>query len=146
VLRQNILSDIAGKPRDSFQYLDKGIRAMIGRNSAVAEVGEHRHELQWTIAFAACLGVHATLLTSTRVKIEAFIEGAWDYLGGARGDAVLDRSEELKIDWNDDGKNRFPPSRPKLVERLTIQATSLRTESPQIDSPIDVSEVLPEQN
>ncbi|MGC1294133.1 MAG: NAD(P)/FAD-dependent oxidoreductase [Alloacidobacterium sp.] len=99
---KNILSDIAGKPRDSFHYLDKGIMAMIGRNSAVAEVGEHRHELQGTIAFAAWLGVHAALLTSTRAKIEAFVEWAWDYLGGARGDAVLDRSEELKIDWNDD--------------------------------------------
>ena len=56
---KNILLDIAGKPRHSFQYFDKGIMAMIGRNSAVAEVGEHRHELHGAIAFAAWLGVHA---------------------------------------------------------------------------------------
>ena len=36
---RNILSDIAGGPRVPFHYLDKGIMAMIGRNSAVAEVG-----------------------------------------------------------------------------------------------------------
>jgi NADH:ubiquinone reductase (H+-translocating) len=100
---KNILLDIAGKPRDSFQYFDKGIMAMIGRNSAVAEVGEHRHELHGAIAFAAWLGVHAALLTSTRAKIEAFVEWAWDYFGAARGDAVLDRTEELQINWGADG-------------------------------------------
>lgn len=99
---KNILLDIAGKPRESFQYFDKGIMAMIGRNSAVAEVGEHRHELHGAIAFAAWLGVHAALLSSTRAKIEAFVEWAWDYLGAARGDAVLDRKEELRIVWGDD--------------------------------------------
>jgi NADH dehydrogenase len=35
---KNILSDIAGQPRNSFHYFDKGIMAMIGRNSGVAEV------------------------------------------------------------------------------------------------------------
>ncbi len=104
---RNILSDIAGKPRDPFHYFDKGIMAMIGRNSAVAEVGEHRHELQGAIAFAAWLGVHAALLSSTRAKIEAFLEWAWDYFGGAHGDAVLDRAEELQINWNDDGEERI---------------------------------------
>ncbi len=99
---KNILLDIAGKPRHSFQYFDKGIMAMIGRNSAVAEVGEHRHELHGAIAFAAWLGVHAALLSSTRAKIEAFVEWAWDYFGAARGDAVLDRTEELRINWDDD--------------------------------------------
>jgi NADH dehydrogenase FAD-containing subunit len=67
---ESIWSDIAGEPRTPFQYLDKG-------NSAVAEVGEHRHELQGAIAFAAWLGVNAALLSSTRAKMEAFMEWAW---------------------------------------------------------------------
>ena len=41
----NLLADAAGKPRRSFHYHDKGIMAMIGRGAAIAEVGEHRHEL-----------------------------------------------------------------------------------------------------
>ena len=101
---KNILLDLAGKSRESFHYFDKGIMAMIGRNSAVAEVGEHRHELRGAIAFAAWLGVHAALLSSTRARIEAFMEWAWDYFGGARGDAVLDRTDELKVNWNDDAE------------------------------------------
>lgn len=103
---KNILSDIAGKPRESFHYFDKGIMAMIGRNSGVAEVGEHRHELQGAIAFAAWLGVHAALLTSTRARIEAFLEWAWDYFGMARGNAILDHRKELQINWNDDREDR----------------------------------------
>jgi len=99
---RNIVLDTEGKPRDSFHYFDKGIMAMIGRNSGVAEVGEHRHELQGAIAFAAWIGVHAALLTSTRSKVEAFVEWAWDYFGKSRGDAILDHPEEMKINWNDD--------------------------------------------
>src|SRR5438034_3236453 len=62
----NILNDIAGKPREPFDYHDKGIMAMIGRNAAVAEMGEHRHELHGPVAFAAWLGVHAWLMSGTR--------------------------------------------------------------------------------
>jgi NADH dehydrogenase len=43
---------------------DKGMMAMIGRNAAVAEVGNHRHQVQGLIAFAAWLGVHAMLLSA----------------------------------------------------------------------------------
>jgi hypothetical protein len=39
---RNILLEIAGEPRAPFHYLDKGIMAIIGRSSGVAEVGEHR--------------------------------------------------------------------------------------------------------
>ncbi|HTV65727.1 MAG TPA: NAD(P)/FAD-dependent oxidoreductase [Bryocella sp.] len=99
---RNILADVAGKPREPFRYLDKGIMAMIGRNAAVAEVGKHRHELEGPIAFAAWMGVHAVLLTAMVAKIEAFTEWAWWYFGGVRDDVILDRPEELQINWNED--------------------------------------------
>src|SRR5215469_2428768 len=109
---KNILADIAGEPRKPFAYLDKGIMAMIGRNSAVAEMGKHRHELKGTVAFAAWLGVHASLLSSTQAKIEAFVEWAWDYFGKARGDAILDRADESEINWNDDVESATSTSTP----------------------------------
>ena len=99
---RNIELDLVGEPRKPFHYLDKGIMAMIGRDAAVAEVGEHRHELQGAVAFAAWLGVHAALLTTSRAKVGAFIEWAWDYLGNVRADPVLDRNEQAQINWNDD--------------------------------------------
>ena len=103
---RNILLDISGKPRVPFRYLDKGIMAMIGRNAAVAEVGKHRHELEGPVAFAAWLGVHAALLTSTHAKIEAFMEWAWAYFGGPLEEVILDRPEELQINWNDESDEK----------------------------------------
>jgi NADH:ubiquinone reductase (H+-translocating) len=96
---KNILLDVAGKPREAFRYLDKGIMAMIGRNAAVAEVGGGKITFQGMFGFLAWLGVHAVLLTSFQAKVEAFVAWGWTFIGGARGDALLDRPEELKIDW-----------------------------------------------
>ena len=99
---RNIAADIAGEPGTPFDYLDKGIMAMIGRNAAVAEVGEHHHELQGPIAFAMWIGVHAALLSTARARIEAFVEWAWDYFGKIKGDRVLDRFSQENIRWSDD--------------------------------------------
>jgi NADH dehydrogenase len=99
---KNIAADIEGKPIKPFKYLDKGIMAMIGRSAAIAEVGEHRHELEGAIAFAAWLGVHAALLSTMRARIEAFVEWAWDYFSEVKGDQVLDRFSQADINWNDD--------------------------------------------
>jgi NADH dehydrogenase len=97
----NILAEIAGKPRTAFHYHDKGIMAMIGRDAAVAEVGKRRHELDGPIAFAAWLGVHALLMTGVRERVEAFIDWAWDYFSKNRPIQVLDRSDENRIDWDE---------------------------------------------
>jgi NADH dehydrogenase len=50
---QNILVDIAGKPRTAFRYNDKGFMSMITRTAAVLEIGEQRHELHGFLAAAA---------------------------------------------------------------------------------------------
>ena len=98
----NIVADIDGKPRETFDYHDKGIMAMIGRGAAVAEVGEHRHELHGAIAFAAWLGVHAYLMSGVRQRMDAFVSWAWDYFGKSRAPQILDRSDAAHIDWGDD--------------------------------------------
>jgi NADH:ubiquinone reductase (H+-translocating) len=99
---ENILADAAGKPRKPFHYHDKGIMAMIGRGAAIAEVGPHRHELHGAIAFSAWLGVHASLMTGVRNRVDAFIAWGWDYFTKARGPQVLDRADVAKIDWDED--------------------------------------------
>lgn len=76
-------------------------------HAAGAEVGEHRHELTGTIAFAAWLGVHAVLLTTMRARLEAF-EWAGDYFGGTDADPVLGRLSETKINWNSGGEDEQP--------------------------------------
>jgi NADH:ubiquinone reductase (H+-translocating) len=101
----NILAEVAGKPRTPFHYHDKGIMAMIGRNAAVAAIGKKRHELEGPIAFAAWIGVHALLMNGVRVKIGAFIDWASSYFSRSVPIQVLDRKDEVRIDW-DEGKSK----------------------------------------
>lgn len=97
---KNILLEISGKSKKNFEYDDKGIMAMIGRNAAVAEIGKKRHELEGVIAFTAWLGVHAVLMSTVRQKVNAFLEWAWDYFGKKRPAAILDREHAAQIDWD----------------------------------------------
>ncbi len=75
----NIIADRLGAGRQPFHYRDKGIMAMIGRKAAVAEIGEHRHEMHGRFAFAAWLGVHAELLANTGAELKAFTAWAEEF-------------------------------------------------------------------
>ena len=99
---ENILAEFDGKERKDFVYTDKGIMAMIGRGAAIAEVGKHHHEVHGQLAHVAWLGVHASLMTGTRDKIEAIIDWSWDRVSKTGGPHVLDRGDEAAIDWDDD--------------------------------------------
>ncbi len=76
---QNILAAAENMPGTPFHYRDKGIMAMIGRKAAVAEIGEHRHELHGRFAFAAWLGVHAELMANAGAELKAFTAWAEDF-------------------------------------------------------------------
>jgi NADH dehydrogenase len=102
---RNIEAEVKGKPPKPFHYHDKGIMAMIGRNAAIAEMGEHRHELHGPIAFASWLGVHAWLMSGARARVEAFIDWGWDYFSKSRGPQVLDRTDAARIDWGDEDED-----------------------------------------
>ncbi len=99
---KNILADIAGKPRRPFDYLDKGIMAMIHRHAAVAELGANRHELHGALAHAAWLGVHSYLMTGVRNRIHAFVSWACAFFHKANAFQVLDRSRNPRINWDED--------------------------------------------
>ena len=98
---ENILRELRGEPTKPFRYKDKGIMAMIGRNAAVAEVGKHRHEVEGPIAFAAWLGVHATLLSGAHSKTDAFLSWAWDYFDRDHAATVEAASAPKRIAWGD---------------------------------------------
>jgi NADH:ubiquinone reductase (H+-translocating) len=103
---RNILDDLAGKQCKPFHYKDKGIMAMIGRNAAVAEMGQHRHEVEGPVAFAAWLGVHAMLLSGVRNRIDAFMAWGWDYFSTNRATALIDRPDASTIDWGDEDEEQ----------------------------------------
>jgi NADH dehydrogenase len=100
----NILADIDGKPRRPFHYKDRGIMAMICRGAAVAELGAHHHELHGHMAFAAWLGVHASLMSGVHQRVDAFISWGWDFLGASRSDAIIDDPDTPQIDWGEEAR------------------------------------------
>jgi len=109
---ENIIAAFNGKEPKAFRYHDKGIMAMIGRGAAIAEVGKHHHEIHGELAHMAWLGVHASLLTGTRAKIESFVDWAWDGFTKTGGPHVLDRGEAANINWDDDPAVTAPVSTP----------------------------------
>jgi NADH dehydrogenase len=98
---QNILRDRGGGKTEAFHYKDKGIMAMIGRNAAVAEVGKRHHLVEGPIAFAAWLGVHATLLSGAHSKTDAFLTWAWDYFDRDHAATIEASSAPKRIAWGD---------------------------------------------
>ena len=101
---KNIVADIDGKPRQPFHYKDKGIMAMIGSGSAVAEMGADHHEglhLGHAV-FAAWLGVHAWLMSGVHERVDAFLSWGWDFLGSSRSGAFVDEPGVARIDWGDE--------------------------------------------
>jgi NADH:ubiquinone reductase (H+-translocating) len=106
----NILADFESQPRKPFKYRDKGIMAMIGRGAAIAEVGSNHHEVHGQLAHIAWLGVHASLMTGARDKVEAVIDWTVDRFTKTGGPHVLDRGEAANIDWDDDELVPAPPA------------------------------------
>jgi NADH dehydrogenase len=97
----NILRELSGTSTKPFHYKDKGIMAMIGRNAAVAEVGKRRHQVEGPIAFAAWLGVHASLLSGAHSKTDAFLSWAWDYFDRDHAATVEASAAPKRIAWGD---------------------------------------------
>ncbi len=97
----NILREVGGTSTKPFHYKDKGIMAMIGRNAAVAEVGKRRHQVEGPIAFAAWLGVHASLLSGAHSKTDAFLSWAWDYFDRDHAATVEASAAPKRIAWGD---------------------------------------------
>jgi hypothetical protein len=85
----------------------QGIMAMIGRKAAVAEIGEHRHEMHGRFAFAAWLGVHAQLLANAGAELNAFLSWADEFYlrPHHRSAALLDPStiDTPRIHWRRGG-------------------------------------------
>lgn len=92
---KNILADIEGRGREPFDYNDKGYMAMVGRGSAVAEMGPGPKRLLLTgpLAFLGWLGVHVVLLSGTMQKIRAMATWPSDYITHRRSFVVLSRPD-----------------------------------------------------
>ncbi len=69
---------VEGKPRESFEYLDKGSLATIGRSRAVADFG--KLHISGYFAWLAWLFIHLLFLVGFRNRLFVLSEWAWAYL------------------------------------------------------------------
>lgn len=81
---RNILARRAGGASEPFAYKDRGIMAMIGRGSAVAELGRGRRLVRGPAAFLVWLAVHLTLLSGASQKARALVSWIFAYLSHTR--------------------------------------------------------------
>ena len=98
-----------GRPapeRKAFQYKDRGMMAIIGRNRAIAQIGRFR--FGGYFAFMLWALIHILFLIDFRRKMVVFIEWVWLYFTGGRGARLIT------------GDDRMPKViKPPLDSRLT---------------------------
>ena len=98
---QQISRRLAGETTLPFMNWDKGFMATIGRGAAVVEF-PNKKTLHGQLAYFAWLGVHLTLLTGMRNRIETL----WNWGLSA---LTHDRAARIIIDAKDDqAKTRAP--------------------------------------
>jgi NADH:ubiquinone reductase (H+-translocating) len=92
---ENIIRDLAGKPRREFRYVDKGTMATIGRRRAIADIRGWKFTgfiawLMWTF-------LHVLLLIGFRNRFAVMFEWFWAYLTRERSARLITGdAEELR--------------------------------------------------
>lgn len=82
-----------GEPSQPFKYWDKGFMATIGRGAAIVEFPNHK-TLQGSLAYFAWLGVHLTLLSGVRNRIEVLWNWSWSALTHDRAARIIIERKE----------------------------------------------------
>lgn len=84
---QTILNDLAGKPRQSFHWKDKGQMATIGRSRAVADTGGF--EFGGILAWLTWILVHIYYLVGFKNRVLVLIQWFWSYITFRRGAQLI---------------------------------------------------------
>lgn len=103
-----ILKEMQGHTRQTFEFVDKGQMATIGRSRAIVEVG--RFKFHGFIAWLAWLIVHVYYLTGFKNRLFVVMQWAWSYLSYRRGARLIVNKE-----WRSE-----TPATPEMVEETHV--------------------------
>jgi hypothetical protein len=117
---KNIRRTIAGKPRETFKYFDKGILATIGRGRAIAQI--RRIELTRTVAFLAWAFIHLWFLIGFRNRVVVFLDWIWSYIMSKHGARLIT------------GRHLEPPRPAARAHDGTARAPSAESSADRIHS------------
>lgn len=87
LVAENILRTLKGQPYQTFEYVDKGSMATIGRKRAVAAMG--KLELSGFMAWMAWLLVHIFFLIGFRNRAIVLFSWTWSYFTYGRGARLI---------------------------------------------------------
>jgi NADH dehydrogenase len=91
-----LAADLAGAPRPSFRYFDKGDMATIGRMDAVARLEwPFKAHMSGFPAWVAWLTVHIFFLIGFRSRIWVFFAWIWTYFTFTRGARLITGDQRL---------------------------------------------------
>ena len=93
---RQIARRVAGEPGQPFKYWDKGFMATIGRGAAVVEL-PNKLTLHGPLAYFAWLGVHLTLMSGMRNRIETLWNWGWSALTHDRAARIIIESKDDEV-------------------------------------------------
>ena len=88
-----ILNRVAGRPTKTFVYRDLGNMAIVGRGSAIADIG--RLEFSGVLAWVFWLFLHIFMLIGFRNRVLVFIQWAASYLTFQRSVRLITHQDQL---------------------------------------------------
>lgn len=84
---KNLLADVDGRPREKFEYVDKGIMATVGRASGIAQTGAM--QLSGFIGWLAWLFIHLLYLVGFRNRLVVLMQWTWAWFTFERGARLI---------------------------------------------------------
>jgi len=84
---RSILSELAGRPRQTFHYRHRGSLATIGRRAAIADFGRIR--LSGFSAWVTWLFIHIMFLIGFRNRLMVMFDWVWSYITYQRGARLI---------------------------------------------------------
>jgi NADH dehydrogenase len=116
-IAKTILNDLEGKPRQPFQFVDKGQMATIGRSRAIAHIGWLK--VNGFAAWLIWLVVHIYYLTGFKNRLFVVMQWAWSYMTFRRGARLIVNKEwRQELPASDAATAGAATSEPVPVERL----------------------------
>lgn len=93
---RQIKRTLRNKPREEFQYLNKGTLATIGRSKAVADLG--KLHFSGYFAWLSWLFIHVLFLIGFRNRFLVMTEWAWDYITYNHSARLITGSTEMQAE------------------------------------------------
>jgi NADH dehydrogenase len=78
---------VGAPPPSPFSYFDKGNMAVVGKGFAVLQSG--KVQVSGFTAWLAWAAVHLQFLTTSSLRLAVFLQWAWTYVTGQRGDRLI---------------------------------------------------------